>query len=155
MSRVMTDQAPQRDQTVFDGEQLTLGDQTITLRMTPFYTSGTMSVIVPVTWHGESHTAIVIGGTQIPPFNSLLTAYINSANHLGEIADSAHVDVALMTRPFIDRSVARMDSLRRARPDGRNPFIIGVEGVKRLAGVIGECGWVNRLHPREREPGQP
>ncbi len=153
--RAMVDEQPRRDQTTFDGEQITLGDETITLVMTPFYTAGTMSVIVPVTWHGEQHTAMVIGATRIPPFNALLTAYINSAKRLGEVADSAHVDVGLVTRPFVDNSVARMDSLRRAAADSPNPFIIGREGVQRLAGVIGECGWVNLLHPRERNAGPP
>ena len=151
----MVDEQPRRDQSTFDGEKLTLGDETITLVMTPSYTSGTMSVIVPVTWHGEQHTAVVIGATRIPPFNALLTAYINSAKHLGLVADSAHVDVGLVTNPFVDNGVARMDSLHRAAADARNPFIIGPEGVQRLMGVIGECGWVNLLHPRERDAGPP
>lgn len=154
-ARAMMDEAPRRDQTVFDGEKITLGDETITLVMTPSYTSGAMSVIVPVTWHGEPHTAVVIGATRIPPFNSLLTAYINAAKHLGELADSAHVDVGLLTNPFVDNSVARMDSLRRLPADARHPFVIGQEGFRRLMGVIGECGWVNLLHPRERDPGPP
>ena len=154
-SRAMVDASPRRDQTVFDGEKITLGGETVTLVMTPFYTSGTMSVIVPVTWHGEPHTAVVIGGTRMPPFNALLTSYINSARHLGEVAESAHVDVGLVTRPFVDNGIAKMDSLHHALADARNPFIIGPEGVRRLLGVIGECGWVNLLHPRERDAGSP
>jgi glyoxylase-like metal-dependent hydrolase (beta-lactamase superfamily II) len=154
-SRTMVDAPPRRDQTVFDGEKITLGDETITLVMTPSYTTGTISVIVPVTWHGEQHTAVVIGATRIPPFNSLLTAYINSTKHLGELAETAHVDVGLVTNPFVDNSVARMDSFRRMAADAQNPFIIGREGFQRLVGVIGECGWVNLLHPRERDTGSP
>jgi metallo-beta-lactamase class B len=123
--------------------------------MTPSSTPGTMSVIIPVTWHGEPHTAMVIGGTRIPPFKALLTGYINSAKHLGEVADSAHVDVALVTNPFVDNSVAKMDSLRHGAAGTKNPFIIGPEGIQRLIGVIGECARVNLLHPRERDGGPP
>ena len=51
----MVDEQPRRDQSTFDGEKLTLGDETITLVMTPSYTSGTMSVIVPSRRFAISH----------------------------------------------------------------------------------------------------
>jgi hypothetical protein len=154
-SRAMIDEAPRRDQNIFDGESITLGDETVKLVVAPLYTSGTISVIVPVTWHGVPHTAVVVGGSRMPPFNSLLTAYINSAKRLGEVADSVHADVGLFTNPFVDNSVAKMDALHHPVGDAQNPFLFGTDGVHRLMGVLGECGWVNLLHPREREAGVP
>ena len=48
---------------VKDGQQLTLGDTTLTFVHTFGHTPGTMSTIVPVKDNGKPHVAALWGGT--------------------------------------------------------------------------------------------
>jgi len=143
------DDEPRRDQGALDGETFTLGEETVTVVLTPSYTPGSLSVIVPVTDHGQPHVAAILGATEIPRSNGMKTDYITSAAHLGTVAAAAHVDVELNSRPFVDNAIARMDTLNHAKAPSKNPFVIGTDGFQRYIGMIGECGWVNLLHPRE------
>ena len=54
---------PKRDMVVTDGQQLTLGDTTLTFVHTFGHTPGTMSTIVPVKDNGKPHVAALWGGT--------------------------------------------------------------------------------------------
>ncbi len=54
---------PKRDIVVTDGQQLTLGDTTLTFIRTPGHTPGTMSTLVPVKDNGTPHVAALWGGT--------------------------------------------------------------------------------------------
>lgn len=142
------DDVPHRDLTAVDGQTFTLGNETVTVLMTPSHTAGTISVIVPVTDHGTPHTAVVLGGTEIPAGSDMKNAYITSLAHLSKVADSAHADVELNSYPFVDNAVPRMDSLRRAKGPMTNPFVIGTDGLHRYLDVLSECGWVSLLGPR-------
>lgn len=141
------DETPHSDQIAIDGETYTLGDETVTVVLTPAHTPGSLSVLVPVTDHGTPHVAVILGATEIPEPSDMKTTYITSAQHLAKIALDAHADVELNSRPFVDNAVARMDTLRRAGSQSSNPFVIGIDGLQRYIGVITECGWVNLLHP--------
>jgi glyoxylase-like metal-dependent hydrolase (beta-lactamase superfamily II) len=143
------DDAPRRNQIAIDGQTFTVGDQTVTVVLTPSNTPGSLSVIIPVTDHGEPHVAALLGATEIPRSNGMKTDYIASATHLGQVAATAHVDVELNSRPFVDNAIARMDSLQHAKLGQKNPFVIGTDGFQKFIEMIGECGWVNLLHPRE------
>jgi glyoxylase-like metal-dependent hydrolase (beta-lactamase superfamily II) len=145
------DDAPKRDQVAVDGQTFTLGDETITIVFTPGATPGTISVLVPVTDHGKAHFAAVLGSTATPVSTELKNSFITSALHLGRVGDSLHVDAELNGYPFVDDAIARMDSLRKAKPGTANPFVIGTDGFQRYMGVIAECGWVSLLKPA-RDP---
>ncbi len=54
---------PKRDMVVTDGQKLTLGNQTLTLYITPGHTPGTVSTLVPVFDNGKPHLAAAWGGT--------------------------------------------------------------------------------------------
>jgi metallo-beta-lactamase class B len=145
------DDAPTRDQVAVDGQTYTLGDETITIVLTPGSTPGTLSVLVPVVDHGTPHTAAVLGGTAIPASSEMKNSYITSAVHLGTVAATAKVDAELNGYPFVDNAIARMDTLHKAKAGAANPFVIGVDGFQQYMGVISECGWVSLLRPM-REP---
>ncbi len=145
------DSIPLRDQVAVDGETFTLGDESVTVLLTPGHTAGTLSVIIPVTDHGEPHVAVLLGGTAIPVADAMKKAYIASAEHIAAAGAAAHADVELNGYPFVDNAVVRMDSLRRAKSRVTNPFIIGPAGFQRYMNVISECGWVSLQSPR-REP---
>jgi metallo-beta-lactamase class B len=145
------DDAPKRDQVAVDGQTFTLGDETITIVFTPGATPGTVSVLVPVIDHGNAHVAAILGSTATPESTELKNSFITSALHLGKMGDSLHVDAEVNGYPFADNAIARMDSLRKAKPGTANPFVIGADGFQRYMGVIAECGWVSLLRPA-REP---
>src|SRR5438046_10361125 len=54
---------PKRDMVVVDGQKLTLGDETLTMYLTPGHTPGTISTIVPVKDNGVPHVMAAWGGT--------------------------------------------------------------------------------------------
>ncbi len=116
------------------------------------HTDGSLSVIVPVIDHGTPHVAAIIGGTQVPRFGPMKTAYIASVEQLAHLTDSLHVDVELNSHPFVDNAVARMDTVRRAATATANPFVIGTDAFQRFMHLLDECGQVELLHPREEDP---
>ncbi|MGH7524368.1 MAG: MBL fold metallo-hydrolase [Gemmatimonadales bacterium] len=140
-----TDEVPQHDQVALDGETFTLGDETITVVLTPGHTAGSLSVLIPVKNHGQPHVAAIVGGTEAPTSNTLRSEFVTSMQHLAKVADAAHVDAELSSHPFVDNSIARMDTLRRATAGAGNPFVIGSEGFQRYLSLLGECGWVSVL----------
>ncbi len=143
------DEEPHRDLSALDGQTFTLGEETVTIVLTPSHTPGSLSVLIPVADHGQPHMAALLGATEIPRSNGMKTDYITSAAHLGTVAADAKVDIELNSRPFVDNAIARMDTLAKAKSATKNPFIIGSDGFQRFVGMIGECGWVNLLHPRD------
>src|SRR6185503_11596880 len=54
---------PTRDMVAIDGQQLTLGDTTLTFYRTPGHTYGTISTLIPVRDGGRRHLAALWGGT--------------------------------------------------------------------------------------------
>ena len=54
---------PTRDMVVTDGQELTLGDTTLTLVLTPGHTDGTLAVLAPVRHLGRTHTIFLFSGT--------------------------------------------------------------------------------------------
>ncbi len=136
---MLVDERPNRDAVALDGEPVILGDETLTVALTPGSTAGTMSVIVPVTDHGTPHVALIVGGTRVPLSAALQEEYAASMVRLADVAARAHADVVLTPYPFLDDAVARMDSLRRARPGTSNPFVVGESATARFLAVLGQC----------------
>jgi hypothetical protein len=79
------------DMDATDGQQLTLGDTTITIYITPGHTGGSLSFLVPVKDHGVPHLAMEWGGTALSASTSkeMLQSYISNAGRLLDIADGA------------------------------------------------------------------
>jgi metallo-beta-lactamase class B len=149
-SQAHTAEMPTHDQVGLDGETFTLGNETITLVVLPPHTNGGMSVIIPVTDRGTPHTAVIIGGTEIPPSSTGKTTYIEAMRHLQQVGDDHHVDVVFASHPFVDNGGMRVDSLHRGPRAGSISFVIGPEGFRRYTGLLDECGWVALLRPAER-----
>jgi metallo-beta-lactamase class B len=96
---------PKRDMVAVDGQQLTLGDTSITMYLTPGHTPGTISTLIPVKDHGRPHIAAQWGGTG---FNFTITP---------EHAKPYWFD----TSP--DRRLASAMSCQRAAPTCKSPII--------------------------------
>lgn len=129
---------PARDMIGTDGQQLTLGDTTVTMVLTPGHTQGTLSLVIPVTDRGKSHALAMWGGTAIPDDPEILRQYVSSFAHFETFTKPAGVDVIMSNHPFVDGSLFKMEALR-ANPDGPNPFIVGAARYEDYTGILRHC----------------
>ena len=137
---------PKRDMVVTDGQQLTLGDTTLTLHFTPGHTPGTISTIIPVKDRGTPHVAALWGGTG---FNFTVTpdkpmifwfdTYIRSAQRFREAALKAGADVILSNHTVHDGGKRKMPALAKRRAGDPHPYVVGGDGVTRFLTVAEEC----------------
>lgn len=141
-----------RDIVATDGMEVTLGDTTLRLYLTPGHTHGTISTILPVLDNGTPHMAAVWGGTLFnfrdaleDPRDERLGMYAASAARFREIAREAEVDVILSNHTRYDASTVKMPILARRTAGEPHPYVIGVEGVSGFLTVAEECAIATRL----------
>jgi metallo-beta-lactamase class B len=135
------DAPPPRDMVVKDGEKLSLGGETLTLYITPGHTLGTVSVLIPVTDHGEKHLAALWGGTGFNFIHSpkRFKTYSDSANRFMQLAEAAGADVPLSNHPENDNAITKADQLKARKPGEPNPFVMGKNAVRRYFTIYSEC----------------
>jgi len=143
---------PKHDMVATDGQQLTLGDTTLTFFLTPGHTPGTISTLIPLKDGNERHVAALWGGTG---FNFTITpdrpaaywfdAYIKSAEHFKEAAAKAGADVFLSNHPSWDGSATKLPAVLKRRPGEPHPYVIGVDTLQRYLTVAGECAKAGKL----------
>jgi metallo-beta-lactamase class B len=127
---------PKRDMDVTDGQKLTLGYTTVTLALTPGHTAGTLAILVPVKHRGQTHTAIIMSGTQMPTRQSL-AAFEHVFNDFArkqkaETALGSHPDILVNTLPA-------MEAIGKQYPTGAHPFLMGDERFGRYMSIMLEC----------------
>jgi metallo-beta-lactamase class B len=137
---------PRRDMVAADGQQLTLGDTTLTMYLTPGHTPGTISTLIPVKDQGVPHIAAEWGGTG---FNFTITPdkprkfwfeqYSSSADHFLEAVTKAGADVQIANHPNQDGAKAKLAALANRKPGDPHPFVIGNDSVRRYVTMVGEC----------------
>jgi metallo-beta-lactamase class B len=108
--------------------------------MTPGHAMGTLSPMFTVRHGGQSHRAMIWGGTSFnfgrqPP---RLQAYIEGTERAREMARARNVDVFLSNHAFNDEAIPRTAALA-ANPGMANPFVIGPVGVQRAIAVLNHC----------------
>ncbi|MEU1515674.1 MBL fold metallo-hydrolase [Streptomyces sp. NPDC005811] len=128
--------APTRDLDITDGQELTLGDTSITLHYTPGHTPGTISPIFPVHWHGTAHTAMLWGGTGMPTATADKQTYLASAQNFSSRMKRAGVDVELSNHAFCDHGLERLEELRGAPDRADNPFVVGASDTQLFMKVL-------------------
>ncbi len=143
---------PKRDVVVADGQQLTLGDTTLTFIHTPGHTPGTMSTLVPVKDRGKPHVAALWGGTG---FNFTITpehpaahwfdSYIKSAQRFREAAAKAGADVFLSNHPSWDGSNPKMAALANRASGDPHPYVIGAKSVQNYLTIAEHCARAGKL----------
>ncbi|CAL9335534.1 MBL fold metallo-hydrolase [Streptomyces sp. enrichment culture] len=141
--------APTRDLDISDGQELTLGDTTVTLHHTPGHTPGTVSPIFPVHWHGTSHTAMLWGGTGLPTTTADKRTYLSSAQTFSSRMKRAAVDVELSNHAFCDHGLERLEELRSAPDSADNPFVVGTSDTQLFMKVMKDMVNGRLLHDQE------
>ena len=142
---------PKRDMVVTDGQQLTLGDTTLTFIHTFGHTPGTMSTILPVKDNGQPHVAALWGGTG---FNFTITperpaahwfdAYIASAKRFREAAAKAGADVFLSNHPSWDGSDEKQARLAKRTAGQPHPYVVGAKAVQSYLTVAEHCAMAGK-----------
>jgi metallo-beta-lactamase class B len=133
--------APKRDVVAGDRHQVTLGDTTVTLFLTPGHTLGTLSTLLTVKDKGAPHVAAAWGGTA---FNFARSAdrfqtYINSAERFRSLAEKAGADVIIANHTDFDGTKTKVPALAGRKTGERHPYVIGADGVRRYMTVAAEC----------------
>jgi metallo-beta-lactamase class B len=142
---------PKRDIDVTNGQQLTLGETTLTFIHTPGHTPGTMSTLVPLKDHGTPHVGALWGGTG---FNFTITpdlpaaywfdAYVTSAQRFRDAAKKAGADVFLSNHPNWDGSTAKMPALEKRAAGAPHPYVIGASSVQNYLTIAELCARAGR-----------
>lgn len=135
------DPPPARDMVIHDGDKLTLGEETLTMYITPGHTPGTVSILIPVTDRGQPHVAALWGGTgfNFPHSPANFKVYSDSADRFAKLAAAAGADVPLSPHSENDRALQKIAHLKMRGPNDPNPFVVGQEGVQRFLTVFSEC----------------
>lgn len=150
-SNPLFDPPPQRDLTVKDGEQLTLGETSISVYVTPGHTPGTLSLVIPVWDQGVPHTAAFLGGTafNFPSLAANFRAAANSADRFKSIVMKAGADVLLSNHGRFDNTQANLLKLQKRKPGDGNPYVVGTETVSNFFTVAGECARAREAAAKE------
>jgi metallo-beta-lactamase class B len=128
---------PKRDMVATDGQQLTLGDTTVTIALTPGHTPGTLAILVPLKHRGQTHTALILSGTQMPTAQSL-AAFEHVFN---DFARKQKAETALGSHPdILVNKLTAMETMTRQYPAGAHPLLMGEEKFGRYLSIMLECG---------------
>ena len=132
---------PKRDMVATDGMKLTLGDETLTLYLTPGHTEGTISTIIPLRDGRERHVAAAWGGTlfNFGPNRPRIEAYHKSAERFRDLATRARADVMLSNHTVYDGSKTKLPATKARQPGQKNPYVVGTDAVRRYLTVVDEC----------------
>jgi metallo-beta-lactamase class B len=135
---------PARDVSVVEGQEVTLGDTTIKLHLTPGHTPGTVSMLIPVEDSGTRHLAALWGGTGM---QYSAEEYSEQAARFRDIAAKAGADVILSTHPQLDNSDVKLPLMQYRQPGDPHPFVVGEQVVKNYLTVAHECAAAATLMP--------
>jgi len=130
---------PKRDIEATDGQKVTLGDETVTLYITPGHTPGTISSIFTVKDNGTAHVAALWGGAGLNQDRDSLSKYVSSAQRFSQIVKQAGADVILANHTDWDRSKINLPILAKRTPGMANPYVVGNAKALNFLKVAEEC----------------
>ncbi|MFW2590183.1 MBL fold metallo-hydrolase [Sagittula sp. SSi028] len=116
---------------VQDGQVLRFGTSSLTIRVTPGHTPGTISPVFTVTDGEAEHVAMLWGGTgfNFGPDPEIFATYADSARRMAVLAKSAGVDVILSGHPARDGTREKLRRLANRTEVDPHPFVLGTEGL--------------------------
>jgi metallo-beta-lactamase class B len=118
-----------------DGQKITLGDETITLRITPGHTPGALAYYIPVKDHGKPMTILMLSGANITPDRASLLAFDKAL----DAAKTAKVQALINGHPgLFGDELGWMEQVRR-NPSGPNPFVLTQEQFAKFIDIMKDC----------------
>jgi metallo-beta-lactamase class B len=139
---------PRRDIVATDGQQITVGANTVTLVSTPGHTAGTLSMLFTVRDHGRPLTVVYSGGTAIAGLYQdpgRLAQYIDSQRKLARAAAEARASVLMSNHSEFDGAYVKVRLLAGRRPGEPHPYDVGPEAVQRYFTLAEECAQAARI----------
>lgn len=130
---------PSRDLVLNDGQQITLGDTSVTAVLTPGHTPGTMSFIYPARLGDATHWAATWGGNGFPSAVRDRFTFLDSIEHFAGYTAKAGVDVELSIHGDTDNLIGRLAQWRGAKAGDANPFLVGRERYVRFEETYRLC----------------
>ena len=119
------------------GQQVTVGDTTVTILLTPGHTPGTLAMLVPVRHQGQVHTVLLLSGTQMPTRESL-AGFERAFN---DFAKKQKAEAALGSHPdILMNKLPMMEAIGKQYPAGAHPLLIGPARFSRYLDIMLECG---------------
>ena len=138
-------QLPKKDIEVVDGQKLTLGNDTLTLYVTPGHTLGAVSTILPARDGGKIYPISLLGMAALPsnlqPNDSAsgLLAYDQAIQRYSKISTNAKAVGVYNTHVFAADVLPRIAALKTRKPGDTNPFVVGTAYVGRYYDVVHHC----------------
>jgi metallo-beta-lactamase class B len=127
---------PKRDvEVITDGQKITLGDETITLRITPGHTPGSLAYYVPVKDHGKPMTIMMLSGANITPDRQSLMAFDRAL----DAAKAARVQALINGHPGLFGDELGWMERIRSDPNGPNPFVLTQEQFAKFIDIMKVC----------------
>ena len=141
-----------RDIVATDGMELTLGDSTVKIFLTPGHTHGTVSTLLPVHDNGVPHVAAVWGGTLFnfrddpnDPRDLRLRDYAQSAVHFQAMTAINGADIMLSNHTAYDGTTVKLPLLAERKAGEPHPYVIGADAVSRYLKVAESCAIAARI----------
>ena len=132
-----------------DGQTITIGDTTVTLMLTPGHTPGTIAMLLPVKHEGETHTVLIMSGSQMRD-RPALAAFVHVFD---DFAKAQNAETMLGGHPgILMNSLPQMEALGAQYPAGAHPLLFGPEKFGRYMDIMAECGR-SRLAALEEDAG--
>ena len=117
------------DEFLTDGQQITLGDTTVTVVSTPGHSPGCVSFIFPVKTQGKTYMAAQWGGTGIPKSMENKVQYKSSLEHFSQYCQDNNVVVETTAHLFADNGYAKLNNVVNSTFIENNPFYLGQKGI--------------------------
>jgi metallo-beta-lactamase class B len=127
---------PKRDvEIIADGQKVTLGDETITLRITPGHTPGSLAYYIPVKDHGKQINIMMLSGANITPDRASLDAFKKALDY----AKTQKVQALINGHPGLFGDELGWMEQVRANPNGPNPFVLTPDEFGKFADIMKDC----------------
>ena len=126
---------PKRDVELVDGQKVTLGDETITIKITPGHTPGSLAYYIPVKDHGKAVNILMLSGANITPDRPSLQAFGAAL----DVAKEMKVQGLINGHPgLFGNETGWMEQIRE-NPNQPNPFVLTVDQFSKFADIMKIC----------------
>jgi metallo-beta-lactamase class B len=141
---------PKRDIVAQDGQRITVGDNTVTIVLTPGHTPGTLSMLFPVKDNGKQLNVAYSGGTafNFPSTVPNFDIYIASQRKMGKAAADSNATILMSNHTEFDFAVPKIKAIAARKSGEPHPYDVGKDAVQRYFKVTEECAQAQRLRLR-------